>query len=84
MGYDREPEGKNKKHSEECEGASEECEGTNEELDSGCETDDESNCHRKKYHVFKMPKNMSDYKWELGTYFATKNGFKEAITSYAV
>lgn len=27
---------------------------------------------------------MSDYKWELGTYFATNNDFKEAITSYVV
>ncbi|XP_050915594.1 uncharacterized protein LOC127130666 [Lathyrus oleraceus] len=77
LGYDKEAEGKDKKHSEEYECAS-------EELESGCETDDESNCHRKKYHVFKMPQNMLDYKWELGTYFAAKNDFKEAITSYAV
>ncbi|KAI5429489.1 hypothetical protein KIW84_034178 [Lathyrus oleraceus] len=47
FGYDKEEEGKGKKHSEECEGASEECEGASEEcegatdeLESGCETDD--------------------------------------------
>lgn len=38
-----------------------ECEDDGEELESGCETDDESSCNRNKYHVFKMPKNMSGY-----------------------
>ena len=27
---------------------------------------------------------MEDYKWELGTFFATKEDFKEAIKTYIV
>lgn len=54
-----------------------------EKLESGCETYGDV-CNRKKYHVFNLPKNMSDYKWELGTYFSTKADFMEAITTYAV
>ncbi|CAL5201895.1 unnamed protein product [Lathyrus oleraceus] len=62
LSYDNDAEGKGKKHSEKYEGASEECEGATDELEIGCEIDDESNCHKKKYPIFKMPKNMSDYK----------------------
>lgn len=51
LNYDKEEEGKGR----ECESSIEECEGASEELESEYEIDDESNCHRKKYHVFKMP-----------------------------
>lgn len=55
-----------------------------EELESGCETDEENGCNRNKYLVFKLSKNMVDYKWELRTFFATKSSFKKTITTYAI
>lgn len=55
-----------------------------EKLESMCEPDEESGCNRKKYPIFIFPKDMSYYKYELQTYFATKVDFKEATTIYAV
>lgn len=37
------------------------------ELENGSEIDKDSGCNRTKYLIFKLPKNMADYKWELGT-----------------
>ncbi|KAI5394083.1 hypothetical protein KIW84_060969 [Lathyrus oleraceus] len=34
--------------------------------------------------TFKLPKRMEDYKWEVGTYFATRDEFKEEIRAYAI
>ncbi|XP_058783844.1 uncharacterized protein LOC131658582 [Vicia villosa] len=45
----------------------------------------EDDCVTKTlFQTFKMPKTMEDYKWELGTYFATNQDFKDAIRSYAI
>ncbi|KAI5443199.1 hypothetical protein KIW84_012021 [Lathyrus oleraceus] len=35
------------------------------------------------WKTFKVPKRMDDYKWEFGTYFATKENFKDGIRTYA-
>jgi hypothetical protein len=37
-----------------------------------------------KFPTFKMLKDMTDYKWEIGTYFATKKDFIDAIRTYSV
>ncbi|XP_058742412.1 uncharacterized protein LOC131614892 [Vicia villosa] len=55
-----------------------------EDLGSDCDSDDSSRARRKKYPIFKLLKDMSNYKWEVGTYFTTKEDFKEAIVTYAV
>ena len=56
-----------------------------EELQSGGDTtDEEGNRTNTKYPLFRMPSKMADYKWELGTFFATKEDFKEAIATYAI
>lgn len=34
--------------------------------------------------TFKLPKRMEDYKWKLGTYFATKEDFKETVRTYVI
>lgn len=36
------------------------------------------------FPTFKLPKLLEDYKWELGTYFATKVEFKEVVRTYDV
>lgn len=36
------------------------------------------------FQIFKLPKRMEDHKWVLGTYFATKEDFKEAVRTYAI
>lgn len=55
-----------------------------EDLENGCESDDSNGVMRKKYPMFKLQKDMFNYKWNVGMYFSTKGDFKEAITSYAV
>jgi len=37
-----------------------------------------------KFDTFSMPKSMSEYKWEVGTYFAEKSEFVDAIRTYAL
>lgn len=61
-----------------------ESENENEELESGCESDEDSETTNKKYPIFKLQKNMVNYKWELGKYFSVKSYFKEAITTYVI
>lgn len=34
--------------------------------------------------TFKLPNKMEDYKWEVWTYFATNDDFKEAIRTYVI
>jgi len=68
-------------------GFSEDEEYNTDDLDSGCETDeeDEDERHKKtKFPTFKLPDNMRDYKWEVGTYFLSKEDFQDAIRTYAV
>jgi hypothetical protein len=51
-------------------------------LDSGCDSEDEE--PKKKNPTFKQPDNMHDYKWEVGTFFLSKEQFKDACRTYAV
>ncbi|XP_022640476.1 uncharacterized protein LOC111242260 [Vigna radiata var. radiata] len=57
-----------------------------EELDSGMESDceDDEKEGYGKFVTFSMPKTMVDYKWAVGTYFAEKQDFMDAIKTYAV
>jgi hypothetical protein len=53
-------------------------------LESGGDSSEEDIMSRAKFPTFEMPKKMVDYKWEVGTYFVTKEAFREAMTTYAV
>ncbi|RYR30205.1 hypothetical protein Ahy_B01g055025 [Arachis hypogaea] len=58
-------------------------EGLNsDELEEVSSEDDEAS--KKKFPVHKELKDMSKYQWEAGTLYATREEFKEAVTSYAV
>ncbi|RYQ83673.1 hypothetical protein Ahy_B10g102444 [Arachis hypogaea] len=58
-------------------------EGLNsDELEELSSEDDESS--KKKIFIHKELKDMSNYKWEFGTLYATKEEFKEVVTSYAI
>jgi len=43
-------------------------------------SDEEDTCG--KFPTFSMPKSMTDYEWEVGTYFVSKEEFIEAIRIY--
>lgn len=49
-----------------------ESENDNEELKNECESDENNRASRKKHLVFKLQKDMTNYKWNLGTYFTFK------------
>lgn len=34
--------------------------------------------------MFKLPRDLPNYKWEVGMYFSIKVDFKEAVTSFDV
>jgi hypothetical protein len=57
-----------------------------DELHSGNDSEDEeqSNVKKDKFPTFKLLKNMRDYKWEVGTYFACKKEFQNAIKCYSI
>ncbi|WJX51834.1 hypothetical protein P8452_37998 [Trifolium repens] len=57
-----------------------------DELHSGNDSEDEeqSNVKKDKFPTFKLLKNMRDYKWEVGTYFACKQEFQNAIKCYSI
>jgi len=57
-----------------------------EELDSMNEFEDgeEDISTSGKFSSFEMPKNMTDFSWDLGTYFTDKEAFKDAIRTYVV
>lgn len=38
----------------------------------------------KKYPIFKLQEDMSNYKWDVGIYFTSKSDIKETITSYVI
>lgn len=61
-----------------------ESDNESEDLENGCESEDNSGVRRKKYPMFKLQKDMSNYKWDVEMYFSIKGDFKEAITTYAV
>ncbi|RYQ98800.1 uncharacterized protein LOC107607121 [Arachis ipaensis] len=47
-------------------------------------SDDEGDPLLRKYPLYKILKNMKEYKWEVGTIYVDRNAFKECVTSYAV
>ena len=53
------------------------------ELDNGVDSDEEG-VEKPKYPLFKQPDSMVDYKWEVGTYFASKVEFAEDVRTYVV
>ncbi|XP_047173510.1 uncharacterized protein LOC124841307, partial [Vigna umbellata] len=57
-----------------------------DELDSGAESEAEDAEEEGygKFVTFCMPKTMVDYKWDVGTYFANKEDFVDAIKTYAI
>ncbi|XP_017434428.1 uncharacterized protein LOC108341245 [Vigna angularis] len=56
-----------------------------DELDSGPDSeDDDDSIRRTLFPTFSMPKSLTDYKWEVGTYFTEKKEFTEAIRTYAL
>ncbi|WVY90022.1 hypothetical protein V8G54_035536 [Vigna mungo] len=67
------------------------CDMDEQEIDdskelSSAKNSDEDSEHEGYGHfpTFIQPKNMFDYNWELGTYFANKEDILNAIKSYAV
>ncbi|MED6209958.1 hypothetical protein PIB30_059608, partial [Stylosanthes scabra] len=64
--------------------------------DGTCDSDDfekdyevsgglgEDDGHGIRYQVYKPQKDMKDYTWQLGTLFASRDEFKEAVVTYAV
>ncbi|RYR22662.1 hypothetical protein Ahy_B03g067970 [Arachis hypogaea] len=59
------------------------------EYEVGVGSDDEEgkgedNNETRSYPIHKDCKDMSSYKWEVGTVFASRHEFKDAVTSYAV
>ena len=68
-------------------GFSEDEECNTNDLDSGCETgeeDEDGRPEKTKFPTFKLPNNMRDYKWEIGTYFLSKKDFQHSIRTYVV
>ncbi|XP_052726012.1 uncharacterized protein LOC128194441 [Vigna angularis] len=55
-----------------------------EELFSGSDSEDNHVRTKIRFPTFSMPKTLVDYKWEVGTYFAEKNEFTDAIRTYAL
>ncbi|WJX88398.1 hypothetical protein P8452_70493 [Trifolium repens] len=57
-----------------------------DELHSGNDSEDEeqSNVKKDKFPTFKLLKDMRDYNWEVGTYFACKEEFQYAIKCYSI
>jgi len=48
-----------------------------------CESEDGDNS-RDVFGMFVMPKSMTDYKWDVGTYFFDKEHFRDVVKTYAV
>ncbi|WVZ19739.1 hypothetical protein V8G54_007061 [Vigna mungo] len=57
-----------------------------EDLSSPEISDEESDVEEEygKFITFNMPKNMIDFKWEVGTYFGQKKDIMDAIKTYAL
>jgi len=65
-------------------GLSDEEEYNSDVLDSQSEDEEENGGNKVKFPTFKLPKNMRDYEWEVGTYFVSKKAFQEGVRSYSV
>ncbi|WVY90140.1 hypothetical protein V8G54_035654 [Vigna mungo] len=55
-----------------------------EELISGSESEEDDGSSKVRFPTFNMPKTLEAYKWEVGTYFAEKNEFTDAIRTYTL
>jgi len=53
-----------------------------EHLNSDCDSDDSNS--KSNFPTFKLIDSMFKYKWEIGTYFVSKQQFQEAIRTYVV
>ena len=53
-----------------------------EHLNSDCDSDDSNS--KSNFPTFKLLDSMFEYKWEVGTYFVSKQQFQEGIRTYAV
>jgi hypothetical protein len=60
-----------------------ECDGA-DNVDGDSDNDDGDLMDGVKFPTFKMLKDMTDYKWETGTYFVSKKEFIDAIRTYSV
>lgn len=56
--------------------ASKGSENESEKLENGCESDASSGETKKKYLMFKLQKDTTNFKWEIRIYFSTKGDFK--------
>ncbi|WVY95142.1 hypothetical protein V8G54_034230, partial [Vigna mungo] len=59
-------------------------ESLSEELISGPDSEDNDGSTKIRFPTFSMPKSLEAYKWEVGTYFAEKKEFTDAIRTYAL
>ncbi|WVY89949.1 hypothetical protein V8G54_035463 [Vigna mungo] len=55
-----------------------------EELISEGESEDDDGSSKTKFPTFNMPRSLEGYKWEVGTFFAEKMEFIDAIRTYAL
>ena len=51
--------------------------------ESDCEIEDDDNSG-DVFGMFVMPKSITDYKWEVGTYFLDKEHFRDVVRTYAI
>ncbi|XP_022631962.1 heterogeneous nuclear ribonucleoprotein Q-like [Vigna radiata var. radiata] len=54
------------------------------ELISEADSEDNDGSTKIKFLTFSIPKSFEAYKWEVGTYFAEKKEFTDAIRTYAL
>ncbi|XP_047156665.1 glutamic acid-rich protein-like [Vigna umbellata] len=55
-------------------------EWVSDELDSGPDNeDDDDSIRRTLFPTFSMPKSLTDYKWEVGTYFTEKRNLQRPL-----
>lgn len=76
MDYDHGQDGTSKKHKqkwEEYKGASKRGENESEELDNECESEVINGATKKKYLMFNLQKDMTNFKWEIRTFFLAGN-----------
>ncbi|XP_017441103.1 uncharacterized protein LOC108346539 [Vigna angularis] len=55
-----------------------------EELNKGLDSEDDDDSIKISFSTFSMPKSLGYYKWEVGTYFAKKKEFTDAIRTYTL
>lgn len=50
-----------------------------DEIASECDNEDEDNISKPNFQTLKLPKQIEDYKWKVGTYFYSKQEFQEGM-----